>query len=208
MPEIETVHRTVRLRLLPETPAKARQLAGTAGACRWVWNHFLARQRFRWQCWRDYRIGPQPTVSAYDLFGAFTALRRNPEHAWLQEYGCAVVRHALKHLADAYRAFLAGQRAHPRFKARHRAVDGFTIPDRIALSATHLRGSKSGWLRVKGSNPYADCPPLQARIRKEGAATRPKWYAYVGYAVPAGQVKQGAADGAVGLDRNVGQCTV
>ncbi len=72
----ETVPRTVRLRLLPETQAKARQLAGTAGACHWVWNHFLTRQRFHWQCWQDYRIGPKPVVSFFGLGKKFTQLRQ------------------------------------------------------------------------------------------------------------------------------------
>ncbi len=63
----ETVNRTVRLRLLPETVTKARQLAGTAGACRWVWNHFLTRQQCRWQCWQDYKIGSPPQVSFFRL---------------------------------------------------------------------------------------------------------------------------------------------
>ncbi len=60
---------------------------------------------------------------------------------------------------------------------------------------------------MKGANPYVDHKPVQARIRKEGTATQPKWYAYVVYAVPADQVKPGAQDSVVGLDRNVGQAT-
>ncbi len=205
VPETETVPRTVRLRLLPETRIKAQQLAGTAGACRWVWNHFLARQQFRWQCWQDYRIGPKPAVSAYDLFVEFTALRRQPEYDWLQEYSFAAVRHTLKYLADAYRKFLSGQGGPPRFKARHRTIDGFTIPDRVSLSATHLRVPRIGWLRVKGSHLYADCQPLQVRVRKEGTSGSPRWYVYVVYAVPVDQVRQGADRDTVGLDRNVGQ---
>ncbi len=201
----ETVHRTVRLRLLPETQSKAHQLAGTAGACRWVWNHFLARQQKRYADWQDYQIGPKPTVSAYDMFGVFAALRRSPEYDWLQEYSCAAVRHTLKHLADAYRRFFAGQGGYPKFKSRHGTVDGFTIPDRVSLSFTRLRVPRIGWLRVKGAHPYAGHQTLQARIRREGTSDSPKWYAYVVYAVPAHQVQQGANKGTVGLDRNVGQ---
>ncbi len=203
----ETVHLTVRLRLLPETQAKAQQLAGTAGACRWVWNRFLARQQFRWRCWQDYRIGPRPSVSFFSLGKEFTALRQSPEYSWLQEYSYAAVRYTLKQLSDAYRKFWSGQGGHPQFKARHRTVDGFTIADQVALSATHLRVPRIGWLRVKGHNRYADCQPVQARIRKEGTATQPRWYAYVVCAVPADQACQGADRGTVGLDRNVGQVT-
>ena len=60
--QIELVHRGVRLRLLPGSQAVAHQLAGTAGACRSVWNHILARkqQQYRaYQCGQDYKIGPE-----------------------------------------------------------------------------------------------------------------------------------------------------
>ncbi len=203
----DTVHRTVRLRLLPETTAKAQPLAGTAGACRWVWNHFLARQQHKWRCWQDYKIGPQPQVSFFALGKEFTALRRSTETSWLQEYGHKAVKYTLKLLAEAYRRFFTGQGGHPRFKAKRRTTDGFTIPSAVALSDTHLRVPKAGWLRVKGSNPYAGCQPLQARIRQEGTSASPRWYAYVVYAVSTDQVRQGAIEGVLGLDRNVGQCT-
>ena len=38
------VYRTIRYRLYAGTQAKARKLAGTAGACRYVWNHFVGGQ--------------------------------------------------------------------------------------------------------------------------------------------------------------------
>ncbi len=56
VPQPEIVHRSVRLRLLPGSRAAAQQLAGTAGACRFGWNYFLARQSHAYQCWREYRI--------------------------------------------------------------------------------------------------------------------------------------------------------
>ena len=71
----------------------------------------------------------------------------------------------------------------------------------------HLYIPRIGWLRLKGSNLYAAGTPLQARIKQEGTRTRPKWYAYIAYAVPAASVPQGAPAGILGLDRNVGQVT-
>ncbi len=90
--------------------------------------------------------------------------------------------------------------------SRPGTADGFTIPSHVSVSATPLRVPRIGWLRIKGNNPYHGHPSLQARIRKEGTATQPRWYAYV-YAMPADQVRQGASEGSLGLDRNVGQHT-
>ncbi len=205
--QTEIIHRSVRLRLLPGSPGLARQLAGTAGACRFVWNHFLARQTHLYRCWRDYRIGEKPRVSFFSLGKEFTALRRDPENAWLQEYSFKSVRHVLKYLADAYIAFFQGQRAHPTFKSKHAFRDGFTIPDDVQVRDHQLRVPRIGRLRLKGSNLYAQGQPVQARIRQEGTCARPQWYAYLTYAVPADSVRAGAAKGTLGLDRNVGQVT-
>ena len=41
---MEPTTRTVRYRVLPGTPAKARRLHRIAGACRYVWNQFIADQ--------------------------------------------------------------------------------------------------------------------------------------------------------------------
>ncbi len=38
-------HRTIQYRLHPRSVAKTAMLWGTAGACRFVWNHFVARLR-------------------------------------------------------------------------------------------------------------------------------------------------------------------
>ena len=139
----------------------------------------------------------------------FTQLRTDPDHAWLKDYPFACVRYSLKYLADAYKRYLKDPQTEgkPRFKARHRTVPAFTIPEAVKLDGDRLRVPKVGWLRLAGSNPYAGCQPLTVRVRMEGTEQNPKWYAYVCYEVPAEHVKQPAPDGALGLDRNVGQAT-
>ncbi len=203
----EIIHRSVRMRLLPESRAAAQQLAGTAGACRKVWNHFRARIE---QEYADYKAGARaeaPRLTFFSLGKEFTALRRDLEYAWLQEYSFKSVRYVLKYLADAYQAFFQWQRAYPSFKSKHARQDGFTIPERVQVSDHHLHVPRIGWLRLKGSNLYAHGQPVQARIRQEGTRARPKWYVYLTYAVPAASVRTGAATGVLGLDRNVGQVT-
>ncbi len=107
--------------------------AECTGACRWVWNRLLAQQQFRWQCWQDCRIGLQPQVTFFGLGTEFTALRRSAAHIWLQTYGHKEVKYTLKLLADAYQRFFRQQGGHPQCKARHRTVDGFTIPSHVSI---------------------------------------------------------------------------
>ena len=205
----ETVHRTVRLRLYPGDAATGILLTAIAGACRYVWNHLLADQERRYRLWKAYKIGPKPIPAFFTLGQRFTELRNDPDHTWLKDYPFVCVRYTLKYLADAYRQFLAdpANEGKPRFKARHRTVSAFTIPEAVKIDGDRLRVPKVGWLRLSGNDPYAGCQPLTVRIRMEGTEQHPQWYAYVCYAVPAEQVRQGAPDGALGLDRNVGQAT-
>ena len=112
-----TEFRSVTYRLHPGTRAKHRELVRIAGACRYVWNHFLARNR------RDYATyklrkamfdaglvfdKPSPLSVSFQSMGVrFTALRR--ETPWLQRLPYAPVRYALKYQAEAWkRAFAAG----------------------------------------------------------------------------------------------------
>ena len=205
----ETVHRTVRLRLYPGDAATGILPTAIAGACRHVWNPLLADHERRYRLWKAYRIGPKPVPTFFTLGQRFTKLRNDPDHAWLKDYPAVCVRYSLKYLADAYRRYFKDPQTEgkPRFKARHRTVPAFTIPEAVKLDGDRLRVPKVGWLRPAGSNLYADGQPLTVRVRREGTEQCPKWYAHVCYEVPAEQVKQPAPDGALGLDRNVGQAT-
>ena len=228
----KTVHRTVRLRLYPGDAATGILLTAIAGACRYVWNHMLADCEWRYARWKEMHVpalnwpevregktawakairrkmGPSPSTSFFTLGQRFTELRNDPDHAWLKDYPYKVVRYSLKYLADAYKRFLADpvNEGKPRFKGRHCTVPAFTIPEAVRMDGDRLHVPKVGWLRLAGSDPYAGCKPLTVRVRMEGTEQYPKWYAHVCYEVPAEQVRQPAPDGALGLDRNVGQAT-
>ncbi len=132
-------------------PASWRALpkpAGGSGITAWP-------SSFAGAAGKTTRLAPKPSISFLGLGREFTALRQRPEISWLQAYGHKEVKYTLKYLADAYQTFFQDPRAHPRFKARHRTTDGFTIPRHGAVADTHLQVPRIGWLRVKGSNPYA-----------------------------------------------------
>ncbi|MXZ25699.1 MAG: IS200/IS605 family element transposase accessory protein TnpB, partial [Caldilineaceae bacterium SB0665_bin_21] len=56
---------------------------------------------------------------------------------------------------------------------------------------------------------YADGKPLTVRVRQESESKQPKWYAYIVFEVPVDHpdVRSPATEGAIGVDRNVGQVT-
>ena len=156
-----------------------------------------------------YRIGPKPSVSFFTLGKRFTVLRNDPAHAWLKAYPAAVVRYALKYLADAYsRSFEIADAGLPQFKSRHCTTPGFTIPDKVRMDGTRLHIPKVGWVRLAGNHGrYLGCPARQVRLLREGTDRHPRWYAHVFHEVPADRLSAPAATGALGVDRNVGQAT-
>ncbi|MXZ55622.1 MAG: helix-turn-helix domain-containing protein [Gammaproteobacteria bacterium] len=93
-------YRGITYRLIPGTKARARQLVCLAGACRYVWNHFLGEnQRLMAVHREDPENHPMPPTSFFSLGKEFTQLRLST--SWLQELSFSVVRHTLKYQADA-----------------------------------------------------------------------------------------------------------
>ncbi len=79
-------------RLLPGSRSNAKQLAGLAGACRFVWNAILAEQSEAYKKAKEAGEKP-PSVSFFSLGKRFTELPRTVE--WLPEYSFGVVRYTL-----------------------------------------------------------------------------------------------------------------
>jgi putative transposase len=50
-----------------------------------------------------------------------TALKADPEHAWLNEVSSVPLQQTLRHLQSAYAAFFAKRARYPRFKSKHRS---------------------------------------------------------------------------------------
>ena len=71
-------HRTIRYCLHPRTEAKVRKLYELAGACRFVWNHFVAKLR------DEYVFYGKADPRWYTLNKQFSNLRR--AYPWLQDY--------------------------------------------------------------------------------------------------------------------------
>ena len=246
-----TVHRTLRVRLYPGNAETGNRLAGTAGACRFVYNRLLGDQNRLYAMWRALHVpalhwpevrgratdwgrvmrkamGSAPSTSHFTFNRHFKDLWDDPELAWLREYSYAVLRNAGKDLSLAFAHYFRAQAefadrgeempvrksdgkpiTHPRFKSRFGGEPSFGLPDGVSIRDGRLRVPKVGLLRMGPLRLYADCKPLTVRVRREAHGAHPKWYAYICFEVPAdhADVVQPAQDGALGLDRNVGQAT-
>lgn len=104
------VKRAYRFRFYP-TPEQERILARTFGCARFAYNHML---RLRSDAWMQR----QERVGYHETSAALTALKKTPEHAWLNEVSSVPVQQALRHLQAAFSNFFAKRARYPQFKRK------------------------------------------------------------------------------------------
>jgi putative transposase len=100
--------RAYKYRFYP-TPEQVGVLARTFGSARFVYNWAL-RMRTDAYYERQWR------VSYADTSAALTALKREPETAWLNGVSSVPPQQALRHLDRAFRNFFDGRAQYPAFK--------------------------------------------------------------------------------------------
>src|SRR5689334_4734875 len=99
--------RAYRYRFYP-TPDQEQILARTFGSARFVYNWAL---RLR----TDAYYQRQERISYADTSAALTALKREPETAWLNEVSSVPPQQALRHLDRAFRHFFEGRAKYPAY---------------------------------------------------------------------------------------------
>jgi putative transposase len=105
--------RAYRYRCYP-THAQAAVLARTFGCARYIYNWAL---RLR----TDAYYERQERVSYAETSTALTALKQQPETAWLHAVSSVPTQQALRHLDRAFRNFFEGRTNYPTFHKKHSA---------------------------------------------------------------------------------------
>jgi putative transposase len=93
------------------TPEQQAILSRTFGCVRLVWNRTLAWRQARW---RDTRT----KTSFVDANAYLTALKRDPQLAFLSEVSSVPLQQAIRTQQTAFTNFYAKRARHPRFKSR------------------------------------------------------------------------------------------
>lgn len=195
-------HRTIRYRLHPGDLKKNQQLQGTAGACRFVWNHFVGKLR------DDYTNTGSCDFRFPALSKEFTLLRKDKEK-WLKTYASYIVRDSLKPIETSYKEFFKDiktggklNRKIPRFHSKYIQKPSFPINYQSAkVTGSSIFIQKVGWMKLTGVNPYPDGEFKSGRVIYECG----KWYVYLVYEVEADEVSLPDNPKVVGIDLNVGQ---
>ncbi len=189
-------HRTIRYRLHPRSVAKSAMLWGTAGACRFVWNHFVAKLR------DDYVFYGECNPRFFTIGKQFVNLRR--QVPWLRDYSCATVRLSLKPIQTAYEQYFKGAGGLPRFKGKYFTDASFPLTAGTfkMMGRNYLHVQRIGTMRLTGHNSYPDAKAVSGTIKNECGM----WYAYLTCEVEAAAELKVVRE--VGIDRNAGQVTL
>ena len=92
-------------------PEQARVLNRTFGCVRVVWNRTLA--------WRHARYDGEQVKTSFTQANAYlTAMKRDPDLAWLTEVPSVPLQQAIRHQQVAFTSFFARRARYPRFKSR------------------------------------------------------------------------------------------
>lgn len=111
--------RAYKYRFYP-TPEQTELLAQTFGCVRFVYNSIL-----RWRT--DAYYERKEKIGYIQVSARLTALKKEPEFAWLNNVSCVPMQQALRHQQMAFANFFAGRAAYPAFKSkRHKQAVEFT----------------------------------------------------------------------------------
>lgn len=118
------------------TEEQAALLNRTFGCIRFVWNHTLAERHRLW-----HQEGK--SLSYRESDANLTALKRNPEFAWLNEVAAVPLQQAIRHQYTAMQAFFQKHARYPRFKTRNSRRSATFTRSGMSMRHGELRIAKS-----------------------------------------------------------------
>jgi putative transposase len=145
---VAVLNKVFRFRMRPST-IQGQALMRLAGARRFVWNWALDRRKI-------YYSEYAKTIPAALLSTELTALKNQPETAWLKEADSQALQQTLKDLDRAFRNFFEKRARFPRFKSRKRDTPRFRIPQRVKIVAGKVYVPKVGFVRIRQSQAVTE----------------------------------------------------
>jgi putative transposase len=142
----------------------------TFGCVRVAWNRTLAARR--------QRYATEGTSTSYaETDRALTAMKKDPELAFLGEVSSVPLQQALRHQHTAFSAFFARHARYPRFKSRAGRQSAHYTRSAFAMRGGELRLAKTSTpLRFVWSWPDVDLTALNPAIVIVSREPDSRWY--------------------------------
>jgi putative transposase len=171
-------------------------LARTFGCVRVVWNRTLAERH------RLYRTeGKNLSYAASDA--ALTAMKKDPDLAFLSEVSSVPLQQTLRHQQKAFSAFFDKRARYPRFKSRRSRQSAHYTRSAFSMRGGELRLAKtSAPLRFVWSWPDVDVTSLNPTMVVVSGEPDGRWYVTFAIDADASEPLEPAGH-AVGVDLGV-----
>jgi putative transposase len=142
------------------TPEQETHLARTFGCCRFVYNWALSQ--------RTAAFGRGERMNYAQSSAALTALKRDPEHLWLNEVSSVPTQQALRHLQSAFINFFEKRTAYPTFRKKdgRQTAEYTRSAFKFEAGNQRLLLAKIGRMKVKWSRHVPVEPTTVTLIRE------------------------------------------
>lgn len=142
------------------TPEQEQILARTFGCCRFVYNRFLHE--------RTASYARKEKLNYAGTSQMLTALKREPEYAWLNEVSSVPLQQSLRQLQTAYKNFFEKRTGYPAFRKKQgkQSAEYTRSAFRFDVGNQRLVLAKMGRLKVKWSLHIPVEPTTVTVIRK------------------------------------------
>ena len=135
--------RAYKFRFYP-TPEQELNLAKTFGCARFAYNYMLRQRTDAW-------FQRQEKVGYHETSAMLTALKKQPEFAWLNEVSSAPVQQSLRHLQAAFGNFFSRRSKYPTFKKKDGAQSAEYTTSAFKWDGKTLSIAKNGALNIRFS---------------------------------------------------------
>jgi len=155
--------RAYQYRIYP-TDEQKKTLARTFGCARFVYNWAL---RLRTNAYYER----QERIYYAETSARLTALKKQPEYAWLNEVAAVPLQQSLRHLDKAFTNFFEGRTEYPKFHSRHGEQAATYIGTAFKWDGHSLTLAKmDAPLNIVWSRPLPDgCKPTTVTVTKDTA---------------------------------------
>jgi putative transposase len=163
------VRTAYRCRAYPDEMQQA-VLSRTFGCVRVVWNRTLATRHSRW-----HQEGRGMSYAESDR--ALTAMKQDPDLAFLSEVSSVPLQQALRHQHKAFQAFFTRRARHPRFKSRRSRQSAHYTRRAFTMRGGELRLAKmAAPIRFVWSWPDVDVITLDPAMVIVSREPDGRWY--------------------------------
>lgn len=140
-------------------------LAKTFGCARFAYNYML---RHRTDAW----FQRQEKVGYHETSAMLTALKKTPEHAWLNEVSSVPVQQSLRHLQTAFGNFFARRNKYPTFKKKDGHQSAEYTTSAFKWDGKALSIAKNGILDIRFSRTLPKAATVTTVTVSKDAAGR------------------------------------